>query len=398
MRTRRLIPVLVAALALLATSLVARSSALPSGVWLAGDLHVHTTHSHDVCSSPPTDEHCDPDGDGDPSDPYTWGFTPGEQIANAEARGLDFLALTDHNTVAQQSDEGYRSDRLTLIPAYENSLRAHAQMLGASRLYPGAHETAAQVQLIADALRADGGAFQINHPGDGGFSTGSWERRYGHALVPDSVEVWNVGPWIWQPPFPSANDNDRAVRFWEGFLDRGHRVAATGGSDNHWRSTSAAQGVGQPTTWVYAADDSPASILEAIKLGRTTISMNPPALGGARIYLEALDGDDPVAMVGDTVARGSTFRVRVVGAPGAYVRVVGSGGALVFGGVVDLPDFTATFRIPGSVSTSWIRAETFAPDSREPRTAVCPPQAGSYTTYCKNRLAMLAMTSAMFLS
>ena len=75
----------------------------------------------------------------------------------------------------------------------------------------------------------------------------------GHAVVPDTVEVWNISR-LYQPPLPSASDNDAAIAFWEGFLDAGHHVAATGGSDSHWAATSAIQGAGSPTTWVFAAE------------------------------------------------------------------------------------------------------------------------------------------------
>ena len=42
-------------------------------------------------------------------------------------------------------------------------------------------------------------------------------------------------------------------------------------------------GVGQPTTWVHAADASVSAILDGIRAGRTTVSAQPPAMGGARL-------------------------------------------------------------------------------------------------------------------
>ena len=81
-------------------------------------------------------------------------------------------------------------------------------------------------------------------------------------------------------------DNDDAVRYWEGWLDRGAKVGATGGSDNHWRSTFAVQGVGQPTTWVFARERTAAGVLEGLRAGRTFISHQPPNLGGPRLFLE----------------------------------------------------------------------------------------------------------------
>ncbi len=97
--------------------------------------------------------------------------------------------------------------------------------------------------------------------------------------------MWNISR-LYQPPLPSGSNNDDAIRYWQGWLDRGAKVAATGGSDSHWRSTFAAQGVGQPTTWVFARERTTAGVLEGLRAGRTFISHQPPNLGGPRLFLE----------------------------------------------------------------------------------------------------------------
>jgi predicted metal-dependent phosphoesterase TrpH len=373
--------------------------------WVAGDLHVHTTYSHDVCSTPPTPEQCDPDGDGDPTDPYTWGWSPGEQITNAEMRGLDFVAITDHNDTRSVYDAGYSSDRITLMPAYENSLAGHAQMLNAISCYapegrvhdlqhcndfPNRDERE-RIKMLRDAIRAGGGAFQINHPSDM-----SWVGRFGDGsssdpIVPDSVEVWNIGPWAWQHPMPASNDNDFSLRFWEGFLNAGYHVAATGGSDNHWRSTFAAQGVGQPTTWVYTTRPGAAGIVDGIRAGRTSISYDPPSLGGPTLFVEAdadADGDFE-SMIGDTVPSGTEFRVRADGAPpGAVYRVVTDEETLESSGPIVVRP--RAFR--------WVRAELLLPDAQGQRMSSCDALIGNQSTYCRNRLIVLALTSAIYVS
>ena len=122
---------------------------------------------------------------------------------------------------------------------------------------------------------------------------------YLYDVQPDTVEVWNISR-LYQPPLPSGSNNDDAIRYWEGWLDRGAKVAATGGSDSHWRSTFAAQGVGQPTTWVFARERTAAGVLEGLRAGHTFISHQPPNLGGPLLFLEG-DGK----MVGDEVAPGA---------------------------------------------------------------------------------------------
>src|SRR5690606_22485375 len=137
---------------------------------------------------------------------------------------------------------------------------------------------------------------------------------YGLDVVPDTVEVWNIGHHI-QPPVPSGSSNDDSERCWEGLLGAGHPAGATGGSDAHWLATAAVQGVGQPTTWVHAEESSAAGVLRALAEGRTSISLLSPILGGAPLLLEAdADRDGTYeATVGDTVPPGTPMRVRGTG-------------------------------------------------------------------------------------
>lgn len=353
------------------------SGAAPQGSWLAGDLHVHTPYSHDSYGGP-TDDNTGLD------EAYTAGLTVGQQFTLAALRGLDYLAITDHNDVRSQGDPGFGTSGLIGVRGYENSLDGHAQMLGAAKVYDKSLTTLEQ----RDALRADGGAFQINHPVEGG----ELDWALGHDVVPDTVEVWNISR-LYQPPLPSASDNDAGVRFWEAFLDAGHHVAATGGSDSHWASTVAIQGAGNPTTWVFADEPTEAGVLRGLRAGRTTISARPPAQGGARVRLEAdADGDGTFeAMVGDTVPTGALLKATVDGAPGAELRLITDGGELA---VPPVPVTGTTFERRFRLSTgTWVRAEVARPDLAEQRGAVC----GTTTAYCRNLLLVEAMTSALYL-
>lgn len=364
------------------------------GHWVAGDLHVHSTYSHDSYGA---------DVDGHTTDPeelFTLGLTVGQQFQVAAGRGLDFMALTDHNDIRSQSDPGFGAAGVIPIPAYENSLDGHAQMIGATRIYENGDKSVAAVQRLADELRADegdDGVFQINHPFDtaGRYPVEpDWSLM--HQVVPDTVEAWNIARY-YQPPFPSASNADDAVHFWEGFLDAGEKVAPTGGSDSHWASTSSIQGAGQPTTWVYVTEDSAEGVIEGLKAGRTFISHQPPAFGGAEIYLEA-DGDGDgtfESFVGDEVRPGSPAQVRVVGAPGALVRVIGDGGQILHETRADSDDYTFGFTSPET--GTWLRAEALAEDSSPQRSSICDGVLGDQTTYCRNQLTTLAMSAALYL-
>jgi hypothetical protein len=361
-----------------------------AGSWLPGDLHVHTTYSHD--SYGPPAELLPPS----PTDVYTLGWTVREQFALGASRGLQYMAITDHNDIRSQTDPGFGFGGLIALPAYENSLKGHAQMLGARHLYPNGDKGTAAVRRLEAALHGspDRGVFQANHPNDP-----KWE--YAYDVPVDTVEAWNL-PWYYQPPFPAASDNDRALRYWEGWLDRGRKVGVTGGSDNHYRATAPAQGVGQPTTWVFARERSVRGVLGGVRAGHTFVSHEPPAYGGPTAFLEADGNGDGryEAMVGDTVPPGSALRVRVMGATGALLRVVSDGGRQAFAPVpISSGSFEYRFRLPRK--DSWVHAEVYGTDVADQRVEGCTGVVGAdgskATTYCTNRVLMLALTSAIYL-
>src|SRR3954454_683536 len=125
-------------------------SASRRGVWLPGDLHTHSTYSHDVYGGP-TDDNTGPD------EAYTLGLPVAGKFAEGSERGLRFMAISDHNEVRSVSELGSAAGGVDAIPAYEHSINGHAQMLGATRLYDAADQAADRVNAMAYALRASGG-------------------------------------------------------------------------------------------------------------------------------------------------------------------------------------------------------------------------------------------------
>ena len=145
-----------------------------------------------------------------------------ERRARASSRRARAASTTSRSptttTCAPSADPDFGTYGVIGIPAYENSLRGHAQML---RDYARATTTAtarrAAVNAMADALRADGGVFQINHPAgdieqpfDNCSDTGVLDWTYGYDVRPDTIEVWNV-----------TNSIQFAEAYWECWLDRG---------------------------------------------------------------------------------------------------------------------------------------------------------------------------------
>ena len=389
----------------------------PTGFWVAGDLHVHTIYGHDTCIDPTTAwDPSSPDRSARRScdAPYTVGFAPADRLREAQQRGLNFVALTDHNNVVNQTDPDVlafvaANPDFAFIPAYENSQPGHVQMLGARSCYgndgaiPGSviecdqkvsDQSAAGETALADGLRADGGVFQINHPSDG-----NWRSRYGYSVVPDNVEVWNE-PWFYQRPAPASNDDDDAMRWYDGFLQLGYHVGITGGSDSHWVTTDSVQGIGDPTTWVFVRNLSVQGVLDGLRAHRTFVSALPPAEHGAQLFLEADHNGDGVfeAIAGSDTSPKSTFRLRAVNAvPGSTLRIVTDQGSVD----VALPVSSSYEFSLGKggipAGSKFVRAQLIGPDGQSSRQSSCEPVVGAQTSYCRDVLAMEAVTSPIFL-
>jgi hypothetical protein len=194
--------------------------------WLKGDLHHHTHHS-----------------DG--------AHSVAEVMKLAEEAGLDFIALTDHNTITQNT---VRCESPVLaIPGLEvTTNHGHLNILGARELVDFRFRTAAEFR------RPAAGLVVLNHPH---CDFCPWEHDF--AFDFDLAEVWN-GLWTAR--------NERALAWWQAELAAGRRVPAVGGSDCHRVELFSVIRTGAPTTYVLAADATVEAILEGLKAGRVMIS------------------------------------------------------------------------------------------------------------------------------
>ena len=354
--------------------------------WLAGDLHVHTCFSHDV--------YCGPGDDSDP-EPWTYGFDTQTRFAEASARGLDFLAITDHNDTRSATDPGFGTSGVVGVPGYEASLRGHAQVLGSDTVLDAGDGSAAAVRALQATLAARGGVLQANHPGYdqstpfascASAATGEglhW--KYGYDVPPDTVEVWNPTTLV-----------RTSEAFYDCLLQRGERPALTAGSDSHWASIVAAQGAGNPTTWLLADDPTRDGVLAALRAGRTTTSRTSPSQGGAPLLLEA-DGNGDEAWtnaIGEEVPAGAPMRVRSASAAASGLVTVTANGASLVNERSLPPGGSVTFTAP---AVGWMRAVLASGPTSAADAPGCAP-AGQPASTCPYDQALLGMTSAAFVA
>jgi hypothetical protein len=190
----------------------------------------------------------------------------------------------------------------------------------------------------------------------------TWLPTVDESIAFDAVEVWN-SQWALRHVAGqgTAYDDYLAMQYWEKDLLPHRHLAAVGGSDNHWRASTPTAGVGQPTTWVLARDRSVAAIFDAVRAGRTTVSAQPPALGGARLYLSAHEdwrGGRSAGLGRSLRALGRwAVSVRVTGGLGRTLRVV-STDQVVHSQTILANDQTVV--VPVVIpEQGWVRAELF---------------------------------------
>lgn len=235
--------------------------------WYRGDLHGHTIHS---------------DGSWDVDGLVNFAF----------GQKLDFITLTDHNTIsALQQMDSFSTDGLLTMGGFElTTFYGHALALGVRnlidwRVRPGK-------RAMTDALQevnAASGLFVIAHPmapGDPVCTGCHWDYEDVMPGQARFVEVWNEE---WE----SSSNNEAAVQLWYQWLNQGHRLYATVGTDIH--------GPPKPElefgfNVVYAEALTEQAILEGIRHGHLYLSSGP------HLTFSATSSTGQIIMIGDSLA------------------------------------------------------------------------------------------------
>ena len=325
--------------------------------WYRGDLHMHTAHSDGNCASQ--------SGKRVPCPLFL-------TVQEAAARGLDFIAITDHNTESQY--DAMRElqpyfDKLLLIPGREvTTFWGHFNIFGLTQYvdYRAVAHDGRDVNAIVQDVRAQGGIASINHadaPGGEICMGCKWEPPYSVDMIQfTGIEAIN-GPDL----LDSAD-------VWDGELAKGIRLTAIGGSDNHNALIPAGHpsAIGRPTTVVEARDLSVPAILEGIRRGRVFVDLT--ASRDKVIDMEARPADAGEAeawtAMGETLRAASgknvSFRIHLAGCPQAQVHLVLDGHESA-----DLPAISASsdketlpFKWTSDGRYHWLRCEVRGPDGK----------------------------------
>ncbi|MER7443940.1 CehA/McbA family metallohydrolase [Micromonospora avicenniae] len=258
--------------------------------WYRGDCHVHSQRSHGGELTP-------------------------EQLASAAREvGLDFIAITEHNTADTHGAWGSLAgdDLLVVLGQEIVTDTGHWLALG---IEPG--------QVIDWRYNPRDGLIDqaLNHVHQAG---GLCVVAHPHAPYPsgvflypfqgfDAVEVWNG---LWSSDLPWNADNEAAVAEWgrglAAEIHHGRWRPAIGNSDVHLRGQ-----IGTPQTVVLAEELGTGAVLAGIRAGNTWIAES----GAVRLSFTARAGDRSVG-IGEQLDTGGApvvARVKVAGVPAGTV-------------------------------------------------------------------------------
>jgi hypothetical protein len=301
-----------AAVAAPAASPAPEARAASGARWYRGDLHSHTLHS-----------------DGS--------FTVDERLRTAVERGLDFIAITDHNTVSHHRELDPWRDRIVPIRGSEvTTYHGHMNVFGLTSVIDWrADRRGGGASGIVEQAHRQGALVSINHPssfGDPWCVGCHWDYARVDYSTFDTMEVWNGG---WADVETANEDN---VALWTDLLDAGIRLTAISGTDSHGPADDDDASLG--FNHVHATEPSEAAILDGIRHGRVFLSRGPrlafratgPGGGEVRLPGDELAGDGSMRLTVDVegLDRAATLWFTTSGSmvplaacePGAAPRVV----------------------------------------------------------------------------
>ncbi|GAB4422517.1 MAG: hypothetical protein Kow0031_00330 [Anaerolineae bacterium] len=322
----------------------------PRPGWYRGEFHAHTNFSDGV-------------------------HPPPELAELARAAGLDFFAITDHNTVEAFPHFG-DTPNLLIIPGIEITMKeGHYNVFGLDGQFDwlpavcswpnelsgpmGSYQNASQ--LMAHAA-GQGLLNSINHPL---LPPWDWldfttDLRHLHCL-----EIFN-------DPTYADNDwaNPKAVDMWSRWLNAGYRVTAIGGTDYHQpqlaRGYNTPQRMGLAGTFVYARELSGAAILEGLRRRQVYVSLGPQLT-----FEAACNGE--IHAIGADLGRVDgqiSFTATVQHSAPVEARLVKNGDTLAVAQLADDTPWQHTEPVDAA-QPAWFRLDLF--DAGQRRLAVTNP-------------------------
>lgn len=271
--------------------------------WYRGDLHMHSGNSDGKCKLK--------SGNEVPCPVY-------KVVETASNKGLDFIALTDHNTTSQAGSLRELQpafDKILLVPGREiTTFYGHANIFGLTDFidFRMTNSSYAAAKNWMSTVNNSGGIISINHPG---VSLGEdcmgcgWQIENIPDKVISAVELLNGGGIK-----KSIEGSIQGWDQWHKLLNSGQHITAIGGSDDHHSET-----IGTPTTVIYMKELSVQGLIDGIRSGRVFIDIE--GTKNHFLDLSATDKENRVVYMGGTLKTEPSDTITLT----AYVKGISAG-------------------------------------------------------------------------
>ncbi len=271
--------------------------------WYKGDFHVHSMQSGDSRA------------------------VMDDDVSLAHSRGLDFINLSDHNTIAQLALAAAQQASypvLVLRSSEITTYSGHGNGVGISEYVDHriGHNGRTMANIVDD-VAAQGGVFIVNHAA---YNLGSncigcgwmhpddinWDEVQGMEMITAGYQigVQAVTPTV--------------IKMWDDLEDQGHRIAAVTGSDDHsagMNEGSTGSPIGSPCTLVLADELSEAGIMDGVRHQRTIAQLRGPDDPLVELTMKTKDGKQ--AELGDDVPgiAEAQLTAHITGASGYFLQI-----------------------------------------------------------------------------
>jgi hypothetical protein len=231
--------------------------------WYRGDLHMHSGHSDGSCDSKSRAARV----------PCPLFLT----LDAAANRGLDFVAVTEHNTnshVRELTAVQPYFDQMLLIPGMEiTTFQGHANAFNVTQPidFRLGSDAVPDWNALLSSVSVQGAIVSINHP-----RVPSGEICMGCGWIPKALVDYSLITAVEVVNGHDVETPISGIPFWHEQLQKGARLTAIGGSDTHdvtsQKQTFPLPGrIGVPTTVVYANELSTSALLAGIRAGKVFI-------------------------------------------------------------------------------------------------------------------------------
>lgn len=296
-------------------------------------------------------------GEGHIHSVYSGGpSTVNECTQKAQERGLDWIFITDYNTIAAKQDCIQETNSTFLCGLGEEVTTGTNEIIawGIDSIVDWNTDTNYTVGDIIDEIHAQGGLAYLPHP-----LAPDQDDNYDYFGVYDDFDAMSIyhGYGAFNDnAITTAMDGD-ALRKWDEYLNNGFRKTALGESDCKNAANTPDYGdlfnmrgaIGYPRNYVYAKEFSVRGIIEAVRHGRVYVTDGPT-------MNFTIEGEIMGETIYSDTAKSLNIEINGNAIENSDVRII-SNGVVIFTQAVSPGPFSISIDTPILNADAYFRAE-----------------------------------------